>query len=186
MLLLFLAFHMEFDSLVGIVVRSAVVYIAIIVGFRIAGKRHISQLSLVDFALILLVSNAVQNAMVGSDNSLLGGIVAAGTLILINVILTKLIFKEVALGKIITGEPRLLIHNGRYVESNLEHESIRPEEIEEQIREHGFADISEVKSAILEMDGSISVLPFSKNGATGELRMAFVRRRHRSRRGLQP
>ena len=172
--------------MVAIVVRSMTVYIVILVGFRLAGKRHISQLSLVDFALILLVSNAVQNAMVGSDTSLLGGIVAAITLILLNVILTKLLFRETKLGRFITGEPRLLVHNGRFVMSNLSRESIRPEELDEQIREHGFADVSEVKTAILEMDGSISVLPFNKEGPSGEHRLAFVRRRKRTRRGLQP
>src|ERR1039457_394715 len=145
---------MWYSSLVEIVVRSAVVYLFILAGFRLACKRHISQLSLVDFALILLVSNAVQNAMVGNDSSLLGGVVAAGTLILINVVLTKFIFRDTGFGRFVTGEPRLLVRNGRFVESNLTKESIRPEEIEEQIREHGFTDISEVRTAILEMDGS--------------------------------
>ena len=174
------------NSLIEIVVRSTVVYLVILAGFRLAGKRHISQLSLIDFALILLVSNAVQNAMVGNDSSLLGGIVAATTLILINVILTKVIFKETKLGGFITGEPRLLVRNGQMVMSNLTKESIRSEELEEQIREHGFTDISEVKTAILEIDGSISVLPYDKEGKHGERQMPFIRRRHRTRRGLQP
>ncbi len=177
---------MWFDSLVAIVVRSTVVYLVILAGFRLAGKRHISQLSLIDFALILLVSNAVQNAMVGDDNSLLGGIVAAATLILINVILTKLLFRETKLGHFLTGEPRLLIRNGQFVTSNLLKESIREEELEEQIREHGFSNISEVQTAILEIDGSISVLPYDKEGKHNERKMPFIRRRHRTRRGLQP
>jgi uncharacterized membrane protein YcaP (DUF421 family) len=182
---------MWYSSLIDIVVRSAVVYLFILIGFRIAGKRHISQLSLVDFALILLVSNAVQNAMVGNDSSLLGGMVAAGTLILINVVLTKFLFKDTKFGKFITGEPRLLVRNGRFVESNLAKEEIRPEELQEQIREHGFTDITEVKTCILEMDGSISVLPYNKDGkqeshSVHEHNIPFVRRRHRTRRGLQP
>jgi uncharacterized membrane protein YcaP (DUF421 family) len=175
----------DLSSLETIVLRSAIVYLVILVGFRLAGKRHISQLSLLDFALILLVSNAVQNAMVGEDTSLIGGIVAAGTLILINVILTKLVFRGDRFAKLVSGEPRLLIRNGQYVMSNLIHESIRPEELEEQIREHGFPDISEVRSAILEMDGSISILPFIK-GQSIEHHLPFVRRRHRTRRGMQP
>jgi uncharacterized membrane protein YcaP (DUF421 family) len=174
------------NSLIEIVVRSAVVYLVILIGFRLAGKRHISQLSLIDFALILLVSNAVQNAMVGNDTSLLGGIVAAATLILINVIITKVLFRDTKLGGFITGEPRLLIRNGQMVMSNLTKESIRPEELEEQIREHGFTDISEVKTAILEIDGSISILPFDKEGKHDERQIPFVRRRHRTRRGMQP
>jgi uncharacterized membrane protein YcaP (DUF421 family) len=176
---------MWFDNMVAIVVRCTVVYLVILAGFRLAGKRHISQLSLVDFALILLVSNAVQNAMVGDDNSLMGGIVAALTLILINVILTKFLSRETKLGQFITGEPRLLIRNGQFVMSNLLKESIRPEELEEQIREHGFTDIAEVQTAILELDGSISVLPYDKEGKHNEHKMPFLRRRHRTRRGLQ-
>ncbi|SRR5579883_1010753 len=177
---------MWFDSTVAIVVRSAVVYIVILIGFRLAGKRHISQLSLVDFALILLVSNAVQNAMVGNDTSLIGGIIAAATLILLNVILTKVLFRSERAARFIAGEPRLLVRNGRYVESNMEHEAIRPEELEEQIREHGFEDITKVRTAILEMDGSISVIPYDTEGKHVEHHMPFVRRRHRARRGYQP
>ena len=175
----------QLSSLVEIVLRSTVVYLIILLGFRLAGKRHISQLSLLDFALILLVSNAVQNAMVGTDTSLVGGIVAASTLILINVLLTKVVFREGLFAKLVTGEPRLLVRNGRFVMPNLILESIRPEELEEQIREHGFTDISEVRTAILEMDGSISVLPYTQ-GQHVEQHLPFVRRRHRTRRGMQP
>ena len=178
-------FTVGISSLETIVLRSTIVYLVILLGFRLAGKRHISQLSLLDFALILLVSNAVQNAMVGSDTSLVGGIVAASTLILINVILTKLVFRGERFAKLVSGEPRLLVRNGKFVMSNLIHESIRPEELEEQIREHGFTDISEVRTAILEMDGSISVLPYTK-GQHVEHHLPFVRRRHRTRRGMQP
>ncbi|HWF44392.1 MAG TPA: YetF domain-containing protein [Candidatus Kapabacteria bacterium] len=178
---------LEFNpsSLVEIVLRSSVVYLFILLGFRLAGKRHVSQLSLIDFALILLVSNAVQNAMVGTDTTLVGGIVASGTLILLNVILTKAVFGRQGFAKLVSGEPRLLIRNGNYVMSNLAHESIRPEELEEQIREHGFSDISEVRTAILEMDGSISILPYMKDQHV-EHHLPFVRHRHRTRRGLQP
>ena len=179
-------FATSLSSLVEIVLRSAVVYLVILLGFRVAGKRHISQLSLLDFALILLVSNAVQNAMVGNDTTLIGGIIAAGTLILLNVILTKIFFKDERVARLIAGEPRLLVRNGQYVMSNLAHESIRPEELEEQIREHGFDDISKVRTAILEMDGSISIIPYDTEGRHIEHHLPFVRRRHRARRGLQP
>lgn len=174
------------SSIAEIVVRSSVVYLTILLGFRLAGKRHVSQLSILDFALVLLVSNAVQNAMVGSDTSLVGGIVAAATLMGINFALTRLLFRRDRFAHLMSGEPRLLVRNGRYIESNLQHESIRPEEIDEQIREHGFGDISQVRTAILEIDGSISVIPYDPEGKHVEHRLPFVRRRHRSRRGLQP
>ena len=84
----------DYHQFPEIILRSVVVYLVILIGFRIAGKRHISQLSLVDFALFLLISNAVQNAMVGSDTSLLGGVIAAASLLLTNLVLSKSIFKS--------------------------------------------------------------------------------------------
>ena len=176
----------SFDGLPEIIIRSSVVYLVIIIGFRLAGKRHISQLSLIDFALVLLVSNAVQNAMVGNDSSLLGGIVAATTLIVINVVLTKVIFKNEGFARFFEGEPRLLVRNGKYVTSNLLKEDIRIEELEEQIREHGVNDVSQVKTAILEIDGSISVIPMENDVKNIERTRPFYRRRHRGRRGIGP
>ena len=174
------------SSLPEIILRSVVVYLTIIIAFRAVGKRHISQLSLVDFALVLLVSNAVQNAMVGNDSSLTGGIVAALTLILINVLLTKLVLKNEQISEVIQGEPALLVRNGRPSLPILMHENIRIEELEEAIREHGIASIEEVKAAILELDGSISVIPFTTDGSHVEHHLPPLSRRKRSRRGLKP
>jgi uncharacterized membrane protein YcaP (DUF421 family) len=175
------------SSLPEIVLRSLIVYLTIIFAFRLVGKRHISQLSLVDFALVLLVSNAVQNAMVGNDSSLSGGIVAALTLIFVNILLTKLVLKDERAGEFIQGEPSLLVRNGRPSLPNLEKEHIRLEELEEAVREHGIENISDVKAAILELDGSISVIPFENGGGEHvEHHIAPLSRRKRSRRGLGP
>jgi uncharacterized membrane protein YcaP (DUF421 family) len=173
--------------LIEIVLRSSIVYLVILVGFRIAGKRHLSQLSLVDFALVLLVSNAVQNAMVGSDVTLEGGLIAASTLILLNILITKVLFKEAGLAHWIAGEPRLLVRNGQPVMSNLIKEDIRVEELEEQIREHGIETIGEVRAAIIETDGTISVIPFQQEGTPHvEHRMPYIRKKRRGRRGWKP
>jgi uncharacterized membrane protein YcaP (DUF421 family) len=169
--------------LLEIILRSAIVYIAIFIGFRLAGKRHLSQLSLIDFTLVLLVSNAVQNAMVGTDTTLEGGIVAAVTLIFINIFITKVIVKDPTLAHWVAGEPRLLVRNGQPVVSNLTKEDIRIEELEEQVREHGIDDIRQVRSAILETDGTISVIPFATNGEHIEHHMPFIRKHRRGRRG---
>jgi uncharacterized membrane protein YcaP (DUF421 family) len=174
------------EFLLQIVLRSSIVYLVILIGFRIAGKRHISQLSLVDFALVLLVSNAVQNAMVGSDVSLEGGLVAAVTLLLINILITKVLFKDATLAHWVAGEPRLLVRNGSPVQSNLDREDIRLEEVEEQIREQGIDRIAEVRAAILETDGTISVIPFQQAGTHIEHHMPFVRKKTRGRRGWRP
>jgi uncharacterized membrane protein YcaP (DUF421 family) len=177
--------ELSFAGLPEIILRSSIVYLVIILAFRLAGKRHISQLSVIDFALILLVSNAVQNAMVGTDTSVLGGITAAATLILINVVLTRIVFKDQSLAKFLSGEPRLLVRNGQSVMTNLMKESITEQELEEQIREHGIEKLSDVRTAILEVDGSISVIPYDHEGRHIEKHLPFVRKKKPTRRGAQ-
>src|SRR4051812_38534165 len=105
-------------GLLEIAIRSSIVYLVILIGFRLAGKRHISQLSILDFALVLLVSNAVQNAMVGNDTTVVGGVIAALTLLAINVILTRILFNRQGVAHLLSGEPRLLVRNGRFIMSN--------------------------------------------------------------------
>ncbi|HEY6172660.1 MAG TPA: YetF domain-containing protein [Candidatus Kapabacteria bacterium] len=138
--------------------RSSVVYCLLIVVFRLAGKRHVAQLSLIDFILILLVSNAVQNAMVGEDTTLGGGIAAALTLVAINVILTKLTVNNKAINKIVEGEPKLLLRDGNILKNVLSKENLTIQELEESVRKAGHTSISEVALAILETDGSISII----------------------------
>jgi len=165
--------------------RSAIIYLAVLSMLRLCGKRHVAQLSIVDFVLVLLVSNAVQNAMVGSDTSVEGGIVAAGTLLVINVWLTRLVLKNERLGCFLEGEPSLLVRDGQVLDNHLSREGIRRAELEAAIREHGFEDVAHVKLAILEIDGSISVVPFSDQGPAQ--RLPPLRRRHRAtRRGFRP
>jgi uncharacterized membrane protein YcaP (DUF421 family) len=124
--------------LVNTILRSLAVYVAVVVALRFAGKRHMGQLSIADFVLILLVSNSVQNAMVGSDTSLAGGLVAAITLISVNLLLTRLTLNSRQLATAIEGEPTLLVRNGEVLDSHLKREGIRNEELEAVIREHGF------------------------------------------------
>jgi uncharacterized membrane protein YcaP (DUF421 family) len=169
-------------SLPEIILRSTVVYLALIIAFRVAGKRHISQLTIIDFTLVLLVSNAVQNAMVGTDSSLTGGIVAAITLILINVTLTKVIFKNENLGKIFKGVPTLLMSRGVTLPGNLAREDIRQDELEEAIREHGISDTRSVETAVLELDGSISIIAREKEGVHKLHILPPIQKRRRGRR----
>lgn len=172
--------------LVNSVLRTVVVYLTIVVALRLAGKRHVAQLSIVDFVLILLVSNAVQNAMVGPDTSLAGGLAAALTLIVVNRVLTELIARDEKLGRLVEGEPTLLVRNGKILEERLKREGIRREELEAAIREHGARDEKDCRSAILEIDGSISVLPFGPDSK--EIRLPPIHRHHRraGRRGNRP
>src|SRR5437867_13379066 len=94
-----------------IVLRSTVIYTVVLLGLRLMGKRHIAQLTIVDFVLILLISNAVQNAMVGNNSSLLGGIVAAASLMMLNLLFTFLLYRFRPAEKFLEGAPTLLIHN---------------------------------------------------------------------------
>lgn len=172
--------------LVNTLFRSVAVYLAVVLGMRLAGKRHVGQLSIVDFVLVLLVSNSVQNAMVGTDTSLAGGLVAAVTLIAVNWFLTRVALKSVRLGSAIEGEPTLLVRNGQVLDQHLVREGIRPQELEAAIREHGFEDFRKCRSVIEEIDGSISVVPFDSEGGAAlvkEHHLPALPSRHHHRRG---
>jgi len=146
------------NDLINIVGRSVVVYLFIVIAIRIAGKKELAQLSVIDLVFILLISNAVQNAMVGPDNSLLGGIVAASSLFLINIILKFITYKYKKANTLFEGEPVLLIHNGKLIKKNLDKEEIPFDELLASVREHGVEKIEDVNLAVLEIDGNISII----------------------------
>lgn len=146
------------NDILNIVLRSAAVYICIVLFIRLFGKKEISQLSVIDLVFILLISNSVQNAMVGDNTSLIGGLVAAVTLFALNTSLRLLIFKFKPVEKFLEGEPIILIYKGQLMVKQLEAEKITMEELNATVREHGVEKISEVDLAVLEIDGNISVL----------------------------
>ena len=173
-------------GLVNTVLRSGLVYLAIYAALRIAGKRHVGQLSIVDFVLVLLVSNAVQNAMVGNDSSLLGGIVAAFTLIAVNLVLTRVVVRNERLASFLEGEPTLLVRDGHILEGSLARAGIRRAELEAAIREHGFKDVGDCRVAILEIDGSISVVGMEDPVHARRLPPLHHHHRKGGRRGFKP
>lgn len=142
-----------------IVVRTVVVYLALLVMLRIAGKRELGQMSVADLIVILVIANAVQNAMNAGDNSLTVGLVAAATLVAMNVLLSRVGRRIPFLSHLFVDEPTLLMQDGELLKKNMEHEHVEEEEIEMAAREHGIGDLSEVSEAILEPDGSISIIP---------------------------
>jgi uncharacterized membrane protein YcaP (DUF421 family) len=142
-----------------IVARTIVVYVAILLALRLAGKREIGQMTLFDLVVLLLIANAVQNAMVGPDTSLLGGILAAATLIVLNFAVAQLRLRVPGLRRAVEGEPTLLALHGKVVEGNLRREGLDQETLEAALREHGIASVKDVEMAVLEIDGSISVVP---------------------------
>ncbi|MFA6924604.1 MAG: YetF domain-containing protein [Bacteroidales bacterium] len=146
------------NTYLNIIISSSAVYLFITIAIRILGKKELAQLSVVDLIFILLISNAVQNAMVGSDSSLLGGLVAATTLFLLNYLFKYLLFRSKYFTGLIEGEPVILVSNGKVHDKNLRKEKISVNELLEVVREHGVMHISDVNLAILEVDGNISVL----------------------------
>ncbi len=146
------------ETMLEIVLRTAIVYAVILIGIRLSGKREVGQMTPFDLALLLLISNAVQNAMTGPDTSVSGGIVAAATLLLINAALTQLVWKNRKARKAIEGSPTILVRHGKLLEKNLEKEKVAADSLTQALREHGIATISDVSIAVLEIDGSISVL----------------------------
>jgi uncharacterized membrane protein YcaP (DUF421 family) len=130
----------------------------IVIAIRIFGKKELAQLSVVDLVFILLISNAVQNAMVGPDSTLLGGLVAASTLFFVNYTLKYLQYRFPKFGKVVQGEAIMLVYKGKIIETHMKKAQISTDELLEAIREHGVKSVTEVDLAIMEVDGSISVL----------------------------
>ena len=142
-----------------IVLRTAAIYVAILIGLRLAGKREMGQMTVFDLVVLLLIANAVQNAMVGPDTSLLGGVLAAGVLLILNAGLARLRLRWPRLQRAIEGSPTLLILHGEVQSDNLRREGVDQETLQAALREHGVPDAAGVEMAVLETDGSISVVP---------------------------
>jgi len=142
-----------------IMFRAAVIYVAVLVGLRLAGKREMGQMTVSDLVVLLLLANAVQNAMVGPDTSLLGGVVAAVALLASNAAVARLRLRWPRLRRLIEGSPTLLVLRGKVISDHLRREGLDQEALEAALREHGVADLDDVEMAILEIDGSISVVP---------------------------
>ncbi len=142
-----------------IVVRTLAVYLFILLAFRLSGKREVGQLAPFDFALILLIANAVQNAMVGPDTSLVGGLVAAAVLLAVNFALGRLASRNRRVERMLRGQARILINRGHVHDEALRMENISHEELLQALRENGCATLADCRLAVLEVDGSISIIP---------------------------
>ncbi len=146
--------------LLGIVLRTAVIYIVVLIGIRLSGKREVGQMTPFDLTLLLLISNAVQNAMTGPDTSLGGGVVAAATLLIANYFVAELSGGNRRFRKLVEGQPSLLVHDGQIISSHMAKEHVSMDELERALREHGISSYHDVALAVLEVDGSISCLKY--------------------------
>jgi uncharacterized membrane protein YcaP (DUF421 family) len=161
----------------AIVVRTLLVYVGVFVGLRLGGKRELAQMTVFDLAVILLISNAVQNAMVGADVSLQGGLLAALVLLVVNRAVSLLRLQGGVWGRLIEGTPTVLIEDGELVEPHLRREGLERQELEMAIREHGVDSLSQVKLAVLETDGSISIVPAGSRVVRTRKHIRQLRRR---------
>jgi uncharacterized membrane protein YcaP (DUF421 family) len=150
--------------LAGIVARTLTVYLAILLALRLGGRRELGQLTPFDLVVVLLVANAVQNAMVGPDTSLAGGLVSAAVLIGANRVVARLRYRHRRLRDLVEGTPVVLVQHGEYVTANLHREAVTEDEVLAAVREHGdVGTIEDVELAVLEADGSLSVVPASSD-----------------------
>ena len=145
-------------TLLDVALRTTIVYFALLVGLRLTGTRQLGQMSTFDLVLLLIIANAVQNAMVGPDTSLVGGLVAAGILIGWHRVVDWWRLRSRGFAKLLAGEGIMLIHHGHVLDTHCARAGIRREELLQALREHGVADIGDVLLAVLEPDGSISVI----------------------------
>jgi uncharacterized membrane protein YcaP (DUF421 family) len=138
--------------------KSITIYVFIIVAIRLFGKKELAQLSVIDLVFILLISNSVQNAMVGNDTTVSGGIAAALGLFICNTIFKYFLRGSKKFNKIIQGEKIVIVVGGKINEQGLKDSMMTLEEVEMAVREHGVTSIKEADLVILEVDGNITVL----------------------------
>ena len=166
--------------LLQIVLRTGVIYLLVLIGVRLSGKREVGQMTPFDLTLLLLLSNSVQNAMTGPDTSLAGGAVAASTLLILNYVVAGLSGSSRRLRRLIEGQPSLLVHDGQVIESHMAREHVSMDELHRALREHGISSTDQVALAVLEVDGSISCLKYEEikpDASTHLARRRFIQKK---------
>jgi uncharacterized membrane protein YcaP (DUF421 family) len=142
------------------IVRPMIVYFFLLLAFRVAGKRELGQMTPFDLIVLLTISNVLQNAMIGNDNSLGGGLIGALTLFVLNGVLARATFRFPRLAQALEGDPTTLIEDGRIVEPNLRREVMTIDELLRALRKHDLAwdDLPRIQHAQLELDGTVTVI----------------------------
>jgi uncharacterized membrane protein YcaP (DUF421 family) len=137
------------------ILRPIVIYFFLVIGLRLAGKRELAQLNPFDLVVLLTLSNTVQNAIIGDDNSVTGGVIGAATLLLVNFLVVRFLFRHEKLDRIVEGEPTMLIDHGKIVEENMAKEMLSLQELEAAAHKQGFGSLQEVDRATLDPSGVI-------------------------------
>jgi len=148
--------------------RPVIVYVFLVVGLRLAGKRELAQLNPFDLVVLLTLSNTVQNAIIGDDNSVTGGVLGASTLLLVNYVVVRFLFRHEKLDRLIEGESDVIIEDGVVREDCLKREMITRSELEAAAHKQGFGSLDEIDKAILDPGGTVSF--FAKKPTTEDTR----------------
>jgi uncharacterized membrane protein YcaP (DUF421 family) len=151
--------HPDLAGALVIAGKTAIVYVFLVVGLHLLGKRELGQMTVYDLVLIIVLANAVQNAMVGNDTTLLGGLVAAVTLLGLDRVFTALMVRFPALALRVNGEPRVIVSDGHFQTEAMRKEGVSRDMVLAALREHGLTALKQVRTCVLEVDGTISVIP---------------------------
>ena len=138
------------------ILRPVLVYLVLIVGLRLSGKRELAQLNPFDLIVLLTLSNTVQNAIIGDDNTVTGGVIGAATLLTINYLLVRFLFGHPGIERMVEGDATVLIRRGKVQHGQLTKEMLALEELEAAARRQGFGSLQEVNEAVLEPGGIIT------------------------------
>jgi uncharacterized membrane protein YcaP (DUF421 family) len=164
-------------SPVEIVVRTSIIYLLFLVSLRISGKRQLGQFTLFDIALVLLAANALQPAMTGPDQSITGGAIIVVTIFSLNRIVAEARLRIPMIQRLLEFEPTIIGRNGKWLKDQMEEQGLDLDDVQAALREHGLIRVEQMKLAVLEEDGSISIVP-----AAGEDTPQAKRRRRRYKR----
>jgi uncharacterized membrane protein YcaP (DUF421 family) len=170
-------FDVTWQTMAGVAVRSAIIYLVFLMGLRVFGKREVGQFTFFDLALILLVANALQPAMTGPDNSVAGGLVIILVLLAANWVIARLRLRSMLVRHLLEGTPTVIAQDGAWLPRAMRHEGLDSDEAMMALREHGLDDVGDVELAVLEIDGSISVVPKEGGGVRKGSRQLRYRRR---------
>ena len=155
--------------------RAVVIYVGLLLALRVFGKREVGQFTLYDLVFILLVANALQPAITGPDNSILGGFVLIVALVGTNFVVGRL-DRLPQFHRLLSPHPAVVVRNGQYIEDAMRREGVERDEVEMAMREHGITDLKEVQMAVLEADGSLSIVPDGSTIHKTKRRVRFNRR----------
>lgn len=141
-----------------LVLRGTAVYFFMFILMRIWGKKHLGEVTTFDFILLLFISEAVQNSLVDDDKSITGGMIVITTFLVWSTILNKLTYRFKIFEKLMDGTPKVIVKNGKPIQSMLEKEEISEQELYKAMREEGVMDMKKVKQATIETNGHISIV----------------------------